>query len=178
MSSLVSTMRRGGAPAVLALCAVLGLCLAAPGMALAAGQPYAPAGAPSLSTASPAPGGAVEVAGGGFRSGSRVRAVIFSEPVVLGTARANAAGEVAIDVTIPESFAAGSEHRIELQGVDPDGEVRILSRSITLAGGDRGVLPFTGAAFFVPALGLAGLLLVVGGVLMATNRARRGASAD
>ena len=177
MSSLVSTMRRGGAPAVLALCAVLGLCLAAPGMALAAGQPYAPAGAPSLSTASPAPGGAVEVAGGGFRSGSRVRAVIFSEPVVLGTARANAAGEVAIDVTIPESFAAGSEHRVELQGVDPDGEVRILSRSITLAGGDRGVLPFTGAAF-VPALGLAGLLLVVGGILLATRRARRGESAD
>jgi hypothetical protein len=176
MSSVVSTMRRGGASAVLVLCAVLGLTLAVPGMALA--QPYSPAGAPSLSTGSPAPGGAVEVAGGGFRSGSRVRVVIFSDPVVLGTARANAAGEVAIDVTVPESFAAGSEHRIELQGVGPDGEVRVLSRRITLAGGDRGVLPFTGAAYFVPALGLAGLLLVVGGVVVATNRARRGGSAD
>jgi hypothetical protein len=176
MSSLVSTMRRSGTSAVLALCAVLGLTLAVPGMALA--QPYSPAGAPALSTGSPAPGGAVEVAGGGFRSGSRVRVVIFSDPVVLGTARANAAGEVAIDVNIPESFAAGSEHRIELQGVGPDGEVRVLSRRITLAGGDRGVLPFTGAAYFVPALGLAGLLLVVGGVIVATNRVRRGDSAD
>jgi hypothetical protein len=176
MPSLVTTMRRSGAPALLALCAVLGLYLAAPEMALAASSPYAPAGAPTLSTTSPAPGGTVEVAGGGFRDGSRVRVVIFSEPVVLGTARADAAGEVAIDVTIPESFAAGSEHRIELQGVDPDGEVRILSRRITLAGGGRGVLPFTGAAF-VPALVLAGLLLVgAGGVLVATTRARRGAS--
>jgi hypothetical protein len=176
MSSLVSTLRRSGATRVmLALCAMLGLYLAVPGVALAA--PYAPAGAPSLSTTSPAPGGAVEIAGGGFRSGSRVRAVIFSEPVVLGTSRVNAAGEVAVGVTIPQSFAAGSEHRIELQGVDPDGEVRILSRSIRLAGGDRGILAHTGAAF-VPALGLAGLLLVVGGVLIATNRARRGASTD
>jgi LPXTG-motif cell wall-anchored protein len=174
MSPLVSTLRRSGAPALLALCALLGLTLAAPGMALAA-PPYSPAGAPTLSTASPAPGGTVSVAGSGFRSGSRVRAVIFSEPVVLGTARANAAGEAAIAVTIPESFAPGSEHRLELQGVDPDGEVRILSRSITLAGGARGVLPFTGAAF-VPALGLAGLLLVGGGLLVATRRARRGTS--
>ena len=176
MSSLLSTTRRNGASAVLVLCAVLGLHVAVPGIALA--QPYSPAGAPSLSTASPAPGGAVEVSGGGFRSGSRVRVVIFSDPVVLGTARANAAGEVAVDVAIPESFAAGSEHRIELQGVGPDGEVRVLSRRITLAGGERGVLPFTGAAFFIPALGLAGLLLVVGGVIVATNRSRRGTSAD
>jgi LPXTG-motif cell wall-anchored protein len=172
MSSLVSTMRRSGAPALLALCAVLGLQLAATGLAPAAAQSYSPAGAPTLSTASPAPGGTLRVAGSGFRSGSRVRAVIFSEPVVLGTAKVNAAGEVAIDVTIPASFAPGSEHRIELQGVDPDGEVRILSRRITLAGGDRGVLPFTGAAS-VPALVLAGLLLVGGGVLLATSRARR-----
>jgi hypothetical protein len=175
MPSLVRTMRRSVAPALLALCAVLGLQLAVAAMAHAASSPYAPAGSPTLSTTSPAPGGAVEVAGGGFRDGSRVRAVIFSDPVVLGTARANAAGEVAIDVTIPESFAAGSEHRIELQGVDPDGEVRILSRRITLAGGGQGVLPFTGAAFFVPALVLTGLFLVGGGVLLATSRARRGA---
>jgi hypothetical protein len=175
MPSLVSTMRRGGAPALLALFVVLGLHLAGFGMAPAAAQPYESAGAPVLSTTSPAPGEAVEVAGGGFRDGSRVRAVIFSDPVVLGTARADAAGEVAIDVTIPESFAAGSEHRIELQGVDPDGEVRILSRRITLAGGSA-TLPFTGAAF-VPALGLAGVLLVVGGVLLATRRVRRGGSA-
>lgn len=155
--------------AVLAVAAVLGLVILAPGAAHAQSAPYAPAGAPVLSASSPAPGAPLTVSGDGFRVGSQVRVVMFSEPVVLGTDTADAAGQVSADVKIPASFAAGSQHRIELQGVAPTGEFRILSQNVTLAGGSRGTLPLTGAAV-VPVLVAGALLLAVGTALVVSGR--------
>lgn len=172
MNHLPVLLTRITTRAVLALAAVLGLAVLAPATAYAQAALYAPAGAPTLSTSAPAPGELVTVSGDGFRSGSQVRVVMFSEPVVLGTAKADAAGQVALDVKIPASFAAGSQHRIELQGVDPSGEVRILSQSVTLAGGGRNALAETGAAV-VPVVVLGGVLLIAGAALVVSSRARR-----
>jgi len=152
--------------------AALGLVVLFSGAAQASTAAYAPDGSPSLSTSSPAPGEALAVSGDGFRSGSLVRVVIFSEPVVLGTARADAAGQVALNVKIPSSFAPGSDHRVELQGVDSSGEVRILSREITLAGGTGNTLASTGAVL-LPIVGLGAVLLVAGGALVFSGRNRR-----
>lgn len=149
------------------LALVVGLSLAAHAQEGA----YAPADQPQLSTSSPAPGGDLKVSGGGFGQGTPVRVVIFSEPVLLGTATADAAGEVSLDVSIPANFEPGSQHRIELQGTDPSGEPRVISRAVTLAGGDQGVLPFTGAAVG-SLIALGGGILVLGGIMVAKGRGR------
>lgn len=171
MSSLVPALRGAVMAVAIALCAIVTV-LSVPALASVT---YAPAGAPQLSTESPAPGGAVAMSGSGFRAGSSVRAVIFSEPVVLGTVKADAAGVADVSVRIPSSFAPGSTHRLELQGVGADGEVHVLSQTVRLAGGD-GVLAYTGAAV-VPVLAVAGLVLVGGGALIAVGRRRAGSDA-
>lgn len=159
------------ARALLALLVTAGLLLV-PATAFAGSTPYAPAGSPTVSTTSPAPGAPLSVAGAGFATGSTVRVVIFSTPVVLGTATADAAGEVDLDVTVPSAFRAGSEHRIELQGVDPSGEVRVLSQDIRLAGGTSGgALARTGAV--VTPLVLAGVGLLGAGVALVVSGRRR-----
>lgn len=172
MKAITARFGSRAAGAALATAAVLGLAVLAPAAAHAQDAPYAPAGAPVLSTSSPAPGAVVTVAGDGFRAGSQARVVIFSEPVVLGTETVDAAGEVKSTVKIPASFAAGSEHRIELQGVSPAGEIRILSQSVTLAGGSGGRLANTGAVV-VPVLAVGGLLLLGGGALVVSGRRNR-----
>lgn len=172
MTHLAARLRRVTSGAVLAVAAVLGLAIFLPAVAQAQIIPYAPAGAPTLSTTSPAPGAPLSLSGDGFQAGSEVRAVMFSEPVVLGTAQASAAGEVDLDVKIPASFAAGSEHRIEIQGVDPSGEVRILSQDVTLAGGTGNTLAKTGAVI-LPVVGVGAVLLIAGGALVTSGRGRR-----
>jgi hypothetical protein len=162
---------RAAVAAFAAMAAMFGVALMLPATANA--QPaYASAGSPTLSTTSPAPGGALAVAGDGFAGGSVVRVVMYSEPVVLGTATADAAGEVSIDVKVPSTFEPGAEHRVELQGVDSSGAVRVLSQVVTLAGGGDDVLARTGVAV-VPLVAVAGGLLVLGGALVATGRVGR-----
>jgi len=139
--------------------------------------PYAPSGEMAVSTTSPVPGGSLAVSGDGFEAGSQVRVVMFSEPVVLGATAANAAGEVELTVEIPSSFAPGTTHTLEMQGVSPSGEVRVLTQQITLeaAGNDAGDdvgLAATGFAGSQIAI-LAGALLLGGGVLFVVGRTRR-----
>lgn len=165
------SVRRSAIALLTTTAAVLGLALTLPATAHA--QPaYTPSGSPVLSTASPEPGGALAVGGGGFGGGSVVRVVMYSEPVVLGTATADAAGEVSIDVKVPSSFEPGSDHRVELQGVDPSGEVRVLTQAVTIAGGGVDVLANTGVAV-VPLVAVSGGLLLLGGALVATGRIGR-----
>lgn len=170
MSVLVGRFGRT-AVATFAAAAVFGLAMMLPVPAHAQSA-YDAAGSPTLSTTSPAPGGALTVSGDGFRSGSVVRVVMFSEPVVLGTATADAAGEISIGVEVPSSFESGSEHRIELQGVDSSGAVRVLSRRVSLGGG---LLARTGVAL-VPLVAVSGGLFLFGGVLVATGRVGRKAT--
>lgn len=153
------------------LCALLGIFL----VSTAKAAPYTSSGQPAVSTSNPGPGGNVSVGGGGFRARSTVQVIIYSKPVVLGSATVNAAGEVSLQVAIPESFEAGSTHNLTLQGVAPDGSTRVLSRSVTLAGGS-GQLAYTGAVV-VPLIALGGGLLIGGGYLATRGRARRGAGA-
>lgn len=169
MTHHVARLLRVTMGTLLAVIMAIGCAFLVPGAAQAQTTPYAPDGAPSLSTSSPAPGTSLSVSGDGFRAGSQVRVVMFSDPVVLGTAKANAAGEAKLEVKIPASFAAGSEHRIEIQGVDSSGEVRVLSQKVTLGGGNGGVLAETGAVL-VPVAATGLLLLIVGGALVASGR--------
>lgn len=167
------TNRRGGfLGVVLLLFTVLALATAPAASAL----PYGTDGEPELSTTSPAPGAALTVGGDGFQAGSEVRVVIYSEPVVLGVAEASAAGEASIMVTIPEGFVAGSTHTLQMQGIDPSGDVRILEEEIVLVGeenGDSGdSLASTGFGGTQLAI-TAGILLVAGAALVAAARSRR-----
>lgn len=168
----VSTARLSRVAALgAALFALLGVLL----VTAAQAAPYASSGEPQLSSSEPAPGEAVQMKGGGFKVGSGVDAVIYSQPVLLGSATVNAAGEVVLSVTIPDSFAAGSTHELTLQGLAPDGSTRMLSQTITLAGGS-GQLAYTGAVI-VPLIAVGGGLLVAGGFLATRGRGRRGAGA-
>lgn len=54
------------------------------------------------------PGGTVNVTGGGFVPGENVPVVLYSSPVVLTTAVADAAGSISTDVVIPADTAAGT----------------------------------------------------------------------
>jgi hypothetical protein len=156
-----------GVNLVLSGCAValMAVAVLTLGSAPAGASPYAPDGDLAVSTVSPVPGGTITVAGDGFAADSQVRVVIFSEPVVLGTTTADASGQAELSVQIPSSFAPGSTHTLEMQGVDPSGDVRVLSQTITLdaAGGDSGDDTF-GLAY----TGLAGpgLALLAGGLLL------------
>lgn len=170
---MTATTVRLGRVAVLGatLFAVLGVYL----VSIAQAAPYTSSDQPRLSTSSPGPGAAVAMSGGGFKVGSSVQAIIYSEPVVLGTSTVNAAGEASMSVTIPESFAAGSTHELTLQGVTPSGATRVLSQTITLAGGEN-ELAYTGAVV-VPLIAVGGGLLLAGGFMVTRGRAHRGAGA-
>jgi hypothetical protein len=159
---------------VMAMTAVLAL--GALQLAAAAVDPYEPDGEPELSTNSPAPGDSFTISGDGFMAGSQVRVVIFSEPVVLGASTVSAAGEAVLTVTVPSSFAPGSTHTVEMQGVDPSGDVRILSLEVVLAAAGDGDDGLPAAGFGATTLGLGvlgGALLLSGVALLALGRARR-----
>jgi titin len=168
-----------------------------PSNAVVPDSPAVPASAPSgssvaapvvtdngpLSTVSPGQG-CVFVAQQ-FAPLSQVTAVMYSDPVVLGTGTTDADGNVSLSVTIPTGIAAGS-HTIALIGVDADGNDRILASKVTAAStttspspgppapNDNGTfLPTTGAG--VLPLGL--LLVVIGATLFLLSR-RRGPAAE
>ncbi len=159
--------------AAIATTLVAALALALPVAAPASA--YTSDGGAEVSDTTPAPGAPVTVSGSGFGAGTTVTVVMYSTPVELGTAVADAAGQVSLGVTIPSSVAPGSSHRIELQGVDADGNPRTVTQAITIAGGSSSggaSLAQTGATL-IPILVGASLLVVVGGLLVATGRLRR-----
>lgn len=65
-------------------------------------------------------GSTVMVRANGLQAGSTARGVVYSEPVVIGTALADDAGAVAARFRLPSKLEAG-EHRIEVQGTGADG---------------------------------------------------------
>lgn len=93
-------------------------------------------------------GGSVTLSGGGFRPRSPVRLTLFSEPVALGSAVADAAGNIRKTVVIPQDTSAGV-HRIVASGIGVNGQPRVLEVVITVTpaaalartGGDQPVLP-------------------------------------
>lgn len=120
-----------------------------------------------------------------YAPGSEVVAVVYSEPVVLGTAVADADGTATLEVTLPDDLAPG-EHTIAAIGVDSNGDQRILTMSVTATAvpdatttdpgtaappDDNAVafLPRTGGTLFP--IGL--LMIIAGGALVLLTRRRR-----
>lgn len=84
-------------------------------------------------------GGPVSFSADGFAPDSQVAVELHSEPVALGTVRADAAGHVAGTVTIPSDTPAG-DHDLVLIGTDPNGDPLELRTAITIVAtsiGDR-----------------------------------------
>ncbi|BFU44971.1 hypothetical protein [Krasilnikovia sp. MM14-A1004] len=114
------------------------------------------------------PGQRITFVGTGFASFSTVNITGYSDPLLLGTAITNAAGDFRKAITVPPGLAAG-EHTLVAQGVAPDGSPRSMAVDITVRAAG---LPVTGP-------GIATLLLLgaaavfAGGGLMVAARPRR-----
>jgi hypothetical protein len=129
------------------------------------------AGAAFVSNVNPAPGQSVTVTGGGFAAGSVVDVLLFSTPVKLGSGTADALGNVSITVTLPATTTPGA-HTIQLQGIDPSGKARVLSRAITVVGTQP--LKVTGAKTGRNAAVALALLSVGAFFVLLARRLRRG----
>ncbi|WP_051389449.1 LamG-like jellyroll fold domain-containing protein [Arthrobacter sp. 35W] len=86
----------------------------------------------SVDTGTAAPGQTITVSGSGFGPGSTVVFTLHSTPVELGTAVADAQGNVTLTVALPADVAAG-EHLIVLTGVDASGAPVEVSIPLTVS---------------------------------------------
>lgn len=75
-------------------------------------------------------GGEFTVTGGGFMPGSTVE-VIFnnSTPTLLGTLPVSSTGVATGTFRVPADATPG-EHRVDMVGIDPEGERRVLSQTV------------------------------------------------
>lgn len=117
-----------------------------------------------------APGQTINLQGPGYRPGSNASGVLFSDPVVLGSAVADSSGVVRLAVTIPANTTSGT-HRIELQGVDGAGAARVLSANITVS--RSGTLPRTGSSTPLRAVAFVGTFTIAGGLAVVAMRRMR-----
>jgi len=69
----------------------------------------------AASTSSAKAGDSITVTGGGFKSGEIVNGVVESDPVSVGSATADASGEMTLTFSLPAAVPAGS-HTIKLTG--------------------------------------------------------------
>lgn len=134
-----------------------------------------PAASIALSDDTLEPGAELTITGRNFKPGSTASFTLFSEPVLLGTAVADAAGVVTLRVTLPQDVAAGA-HTIVISGVGMDGAAVDVSAAIAIAAlaASDGGLATTGASAKVLG-GLAIALLMAGASVFVMNR-RRAAS--
>ncbi len=102
----------------------------------AADAPVLALATPRMAAAAVARGADQTVTGTGFAAGERVRAVLHSNPVRVGTAAANAKGAVSVRFAVPAGAALGA-HTVELTG---------LSSGLTVSSA-----PFTVSAASTPA---------------------------
>jgi len=111
--------------------------------------------------------------------GATATVVLNSDPVTLGSATANAAGQIVLQATIPTDTPLGS-HTLVASGQAPNGQTLSLSLAIEVVpaqGGGTGTsggnLPRTGDSTSLP-LAKVGLgLLAVGGVIYSIAAKRR-----
>ena len=150
------------------------LAMAAP----AAAQQYPPAvNSLTCSDTTPTPGQTISCEARTFAAGAAVT-VTLDSPVALGTATADAAGLIALQVTIPTGTPLGA-HTLVATGPAPTGQTLNLSLAITVvsaqgggAGSTGGNLPDTGSnSIPLAQIGLG--LLAAGGVIYAIASRRR-----
>ena len=87
-------------------------------------------------------GGEINVTVGGFTTGDMVRLVVASDPQVLGTAVANAAGSVTLSGAIPLDLSAG-EHTLAV--IDSDGSgfrqtITVTAATLPATGSDKSLM--------------------------------------
>jgi LPXTG-motif cell wall-anchored protein len=161
---------------LIALGALAVLAMAAP----AAAQQYPPAvNSLTISDTTPSPGQTVTIQGQTFAEGATATVVLNSDPVTLGSATANAAGQIVLQATIPTDTPLGS-HTLVASGQAPNGQTLSLSLAIEVVpaqgsgtGTSGGNLPRTGDSTSLP-LAKVGLgLLAVGGVIYSIAAKRR-----
>jgi hypothetical protein len=138
---------------------------------VSAAEPTVPAEAPTsaattLTTtdgvlATVDPGQTITIVGTGFLPHSTVTILLYSSPIVLGDAIADASGNVRQQVTLPDILLTG-DHNLVASGVDPSGASHVIRMAVTYtaavtpgttttgsgttteAGATAGTLPFTG----------------------------------
>ncbi|GAA4604952.1 hypothetical protein BJY16_005198 [Actinoplanes octamycinicus] len=115
-----------------------------------------------------APGGTVTIKGKGYAPFSTVTVTLYSDPLELGTATADAAGEISLTVTIPAGVPVGT-HSIVASGVDSNGNALVRRLDVKAAAKDTTTttkpLPTTGPAVL--------WLLIAGSAITATGAAAR-----
>src|SRR5262245_1284867 len=161
---------------LIALGALAVLAMAAP----AAAQQYPPAvNSLTVSDTTPSPGQTITIQGQTFATGSTATVVLNSDPVTRGSATANAAGQIALQATLPQDTPLGA-HTLVATGPAPNGQTLSLSLAIQVVpaqgggtGNGGGTLPHTGDSTSLP-LAKVGLgLLALGGVIYAVASKRR-----
>ncbi|MET0728661.1 MAG: LPXTG cell wall anchor domain-containing protein [Acidimicrobiales bacterium] len=119
------------------------------------------------------PGGPITINVQTFRNS--VTFTMFSAPVVLGTATANAEGVATLTATIPSGTATGT-HTIEATGMGADGQPLMVSTKIeVMAAGGTGAanLPTTGSSSTTPMTQVAVAAIAGGGLLVLLANKRR-----
>lgn len=127
------------------------------------------------------PGAPFQVTGGGFMPDSPVEVIFNSTPTLLGVLTASATGTASGSFDVPANAAPGA-HRVDMVGLDPDGNSRVLSVSVTVAAAGAAATParsstpgsalaFTGTTTLT--LVALGALLLAGGVTVMQLRRRR-----
>jgi LPXTG-motif cell wall-anchored protein len=119
------------------------------------------------------PGGQITVSGTGYRPGSTIDLYVYSTPIQVGTATADANGAFTAVVTLPAGLATGTHHLVAA-GLDPSGDPRYLVSEVTVAASGSGAstLAYTGSEP-LPLLVCAGVLLMAGSALVVLGRRRR-----
>lgn len=155
----------------------------------AGAQQYPPAvNSLTVSDTTPSPGQTITIVGRTFAQGATVEVTLTSDPVVLGSAQADADGVAALEATIPADTRLGT-HTISAKGASPAGDELLLSVEIEVvpagaAGAGAGAgqppagdLPRTGDDSSLPLAKLGLGLAAVGGVITAVAAKRRKAAA-
>ncbi|TFD53461.1 hypothetical protein E3T55_05465 [Cryobacterium frigoriphilum] len=119
----------------------------------------------TLDTNRVAPGGTITVSAGGYTAGEEIRVVLYSEPVVLGSATADAAGAFTATFTLPADLRTGT-HTIEATGLTSGVVTNATVIVVGTAGASGGSLASTGQLWWIAlgvgALGMIGVFLIGG----------------
>ena len=133
-------------------------------------------GAPqlTLSSASVVQGGSVTVTVIGLAAGERVRFELHSDPIVLGSAVADAQGTVRASVTIPRSAPTGTHTVVAIAATSPESSAA-LTVTAADSGNHAGTGPLGSTGGTIPVgLIVAAIVLLVSGVVLTAVRRRRG----
>ncbi|WP_433213188.1 Ig-like domain repeat protein [Dactylosporangium sp. CS-047395] len=115
------------------------------------------------------PGQVVTFVGTGFAPYSTVVVTIYSTPIELGRVTTDATGSFQTPITLPQALAA-TQHTVVAQGAAPDGTVRSMALSVTVAAAPTVTAPVATGGGSLPVTGPPiGVLLLTGLVLAVTG---------